>query len=135
MPRTYEAGYWHLKYDAAIRELQHFNVRNSELMAQNDELSDRIHLDLDPRIKQLTAERDELREDLEKDDKIFDVQRKAHAAQLDKNRGEYIKRLAELVTEKGELRAQLSSLMNIESRLEWNRDKLKKIDMLARSAL
>ena len=48
--------YWRLKYEAAIRELEAFNVRNTELMAQNDELSDRIHLDLDPCIKRLTLQ-------------------------------------------------------------------------------
>ena len=54
-----QAGsYWHLKYQAALEQLQAFNVRNSELMAQNDELSDRIHLDLDPRIKRLQEQMD-----------------------------------------------------------------------------
>jgi len=102
--------------------------RVQDLMKQNDELSDRIHLDLDPRIKRLTKE-------------------------FADSKAQYIKRLAELVTEKGELKLsnkrylvelQAFDKMNnelhmeiadLKSRLEWDREQLRKVRKLAGSAL
>lgn len=103
------------------------SVRIEELMVQNDVMSDRIHLDLDPRIKRLTERNKVLAEnlgraldvnnrlavkidsqdaELQQDECIFEEQRAQH--KLAKRR--YISRLAELVTQKGELQAKLDDI-------------------------
>ena len=48
-----------------INRLSHHINRNRGLMKQNDELADRIHLDLDPRVKRQNRQIDSLTDDLE----------------------------------------------------------------------
>ena len=51
--RVDPAEYWELKYKQAIAIILSSEERAADLMKQNDELSDRIHLDLNPRIVRL----------------------------------------------------------------------------------
>lgn len=108
--------YWQLKYEKAIRELQGFNEANTGLTESYVKCGEYV---------------------------------RSLKAQIAENEEQYIKRLAELVAEKADLLVANDvledTITNLKVELEgyeeeqqsnnWNRQKLKRIEMISRSAL